>query len=280
MLIKDPYPEQADLPGWRGRLNSIIFGTDTPSGKAFDMALIVTIGLSVCAVMLESVVSVRSNFGDQLYIAEWIFTILFTIEYVLRLLCAQKPLRYAFSLLGLVDLLATIPTYLSLLIPGAQALTAIRLLRILRVFRILRLVPYLKASGVILGALKASRHKIGVFIFTVLTLVTILGSLMYFIEGEAHGFTSIPKSIYWAVVTLTTVGYGDISPQTPVGQFLASAIMLLGYGMIAVPTGIVSAEMAAYRSGSKECTICGERDHDDTARYCKKCGAALALSAS
>ncbi len=276
MPQKSPYPEYADLPGWRGRLNEVIFGTDSRAGRTFDVVLIIVIALSVVAVMLESVKSVRLHFGSELYVAEWIFTILFTIDYVLRLTCAGKPLRYAFSFLGLVDLLATIPTYLSLFFPGAQALAVIRLLRILRVFRVLKLARFSEASGIIVSALKASRHKIGVFIFTVLTLVTILGSLMYFIEGEENGFTSIPKSIYWAVVTLTTVGYGDISPQTNLGQILASAIMLLGYGMIAVPTGIVTAEFANRRTGRPACLVCGLEDHDTDAMHCKKCGALLA----
>jgi voltage-gated potassium channel len=275
MLLKTPYPEYAELPGWRGKLNEVIFGTDSKAGRTFDLVLIIVIGLSVIAVMLESVKSIRVQHGTALYFAEWVFTILFTIDYVLRLVCAGRPLRYAFSFLGLVDLLATIPTYLSLLFPGAQALAVIRLLRILRVFRVLKLAAYMEAGGVIVNALRASRHKIGVFIFTVLTTVTILGSLMYFIEGEQNGFTSIPKSIYWAIVTLTTVGYGDISPQTDLGQALASAIMLLGYGMIAVPTGIVTAELSIQRAGKTSCLICGLDKHESDAVHCKKCGTLL-----
>lgn len=275
MLHKTPYPEYADLPGWRGKLNEIIFGTETPGGKAFDVALIIVIGLSVVAVMLESVGSVRQRFGPELYVFEWAVTILFTIEYILRLSCAGRPLRYALSPFGLVDLLATLPTYVSFFVPGAQALQVIRLLRILRVFRVLKLASYLEAGGVIMTALRASRHKIGVFIFAVLTLVTVLGSMMYFVEGEAHGFTSIPKSVYWAIVTLTTVGYGDISPQTTVGQVLASVIMLLGYGMIAVPTGIVTAEMNLASAAARVCRNCGVGRHDPEANYCRNCGSRI-----
>ena len=266
------------LQGWRGSLQEIIFESDTPAGKAFDVALIVVIVLSVGAVMLESVMAIRATYGELLYAAEWFFTILFTIEYVLRLLSVGKPLSYATSFFGLVDLGAIIPTYLSLLLPGAQYLLVLRLLRVLRVFRVLKLAHYLSEAEVILDALRASRTKITVFLLTVLTLVVILGSLMYVIEGEEHGFSSIPRSIYWAIVTLTTVGYGDIAPQTGPGQTLAAFIMIIGYGIIAVPTGIVTAELtrAERRAVSGQaCTQCSAEGHDPDAQYCKYCGAGL-----
>ncbi|MCH8961110.1 MAG: ion transporter, partial [Bacteroidetes bacterium] len=231
------------LSGWRLTLYIIIFESDTPPGKAFDVALILTIFASVAAVMLESVSAIGSRYGAILYASEWVFTILFTIEYILRLICVGRPLRYARSFFGIVDLLAVIPTYFSVLFPGAQFLLVIRLLRILRVFRVLKLVQYLSAADILMEALRASRRKIVVFLVALLTLVVILGSLMYLIEGAENGFTSIPRSIYWAIVTLTTVGYGDISPQTGLGQALAAVVMIMGYGIIAVPTGIVTAEM-------------------------------------
>lgn len=272
------------LSGWRQRLYIVIFESDTPPGKAFDVALILVILASVLAVMLESVAGIRARFGTMIYAAEWIFTILFTIEYVLRLISVGRPLRYALSFFGVVDLMAVIPTYVSVVFPGAQFLLVIRLLRILRVFRVLKLVHYLSEADVLLRALRASRRKITLFIVAVLTLVVILGSLMYLIEGARNGFTSIPRSIYWAIVTLTTVGYGDISPQTDVGQALAAVIMITGYAIIAVPTGIVTAEIA--RAGQEArsvddgtraliCPRCYTGDHDDDAAFCKRCGARL-----
>lgn len=229
---------------WRERLYRIIFESDTPAGKSFDVVLIVLIVLSVIAVMLESVAALRSQYGTALRTAEWFFTILFTIEYGLRLLSAPSAERYAVSFFGVIDFLAIVPTYLSVLVPGAQFLLVIRLFRILRVFRVLRLVDYLTEADVLVSALRSSRRKITVFIVTVMTVVVVFGSLMYFVEGETNGFTSIPTSMYWAIVTLTTVGYGDISPQTGLGQMLAAAIMLLGYAIIAVPTGIVTVELS------------------------------------
>ncbi len=276
MLNKSPYRERGSLPGWRGRLNGIIFGTDTPAGRTFDVILIGVIVASVIAVLLESVAAIRLRYEFELHALEWVFTILFTIEYVLRLLCAVRPARYARSFFGLVDLLATIPTYLSLLLPGAQFLLVIRLLRILRVFRVLKLAKYVTEADVLISALRASRHKIALFVFSVLTLVVILGSLMYLVEGEEHGFTSIPRSIYWAIVTLTTVGYGDISPQTNLGQFLASVIMIMGYGIIAVPTGIVTAEIVSGQGNRLTCPRCDSSDHRADAVYCLHCGERLA----
>ena len=225
---------------WRHALHEIIFEADTPAGKLFDILLIVSIVISVVLVMLDSVSGIRATYGRQLYVGEWVFTILFTVEYLLRLLCVGRPLAYATSFFGMVDLLAILPTYLSIFIPGSQYLLVIRLLRVLRIFRVLKLVPYLGEARLLVQALRASRRKIIVFLFTVMILVVIFGSLMYLIEDPDSGFTSIPRSIYWAIVTLTTVGYGDISPQTGLGQLLAALIMVIGFGMIAVPTGIVT----------------------------------------
>lgn len=272
MLNKTPYPQYADFPGLRGKLNDIIFGTESRLGKAFDVVLIVVIVSSVIAVMLESITGVRLAYSDELRLLEWGFTILFTVEYLLRLFCAGKPLRYATSFFGVVDLMATIPTYLSLIIPGAQYLLVIRLLRILRVFRVLKLAKYISEGDTLVRALRASRHKIALFLFTVLTLVVILGSMMYLIEGPRHGFTSIPKSIYWAIVTLTTVGYGDISPQTNLGQLLASVVMIVGYGIIAVPTGIVTAEIVQANRTRLKCARCETQDHQSDSVYCRHCG--------
>ena len=237
---------------FRTRLARVVFESDTPAGRAFDVALLWSIVLSILLVTLESVSSIRASYGGLLRGLEWGFTVLFTVEYAVRLYAARRSLRYASSFLGVVDLLTIVPSYLSLFLPGAQSLLAVRALRLLRVFRILKLSRYLGEATVLTSALRASRFKIIVFVSTVLTLVVIIGSVMYLVEGAANGFTSIPVSIYWAIVTLTTVGYGDISPQTPLGQMLASALMIVGYGVIAVPTGIVTAELtrAAGQGGS------------------------------
>lgn len=272
-------PEQPHIAPWRKQLHEIIFEADTPAGKLFDVVLIVTILSSVTVVMLESVQSVRAEYGTVLVNLEWFFTILFTVEYVLRLSCVRQPSRYATSFFGVIDLLAILPTYLSLFIPGTRYLLVIRLLRILRVFRVLKLVNYLREIDVLVRALRASRRKIIVFLFTVLTMVVILGSLMYLIEGEENGFTSIPRSIYWAIVTLTTVGYGDILPLTVAGQTLAAFIMIIGYGIIAVPTGIVTAELARAEIttsvSSQHCSNCSREGHSVDAEYCKFCGERL-----
>lgn len=264
---------------WRHRLHEIIFEADTPAGKLFDVVLLIAILLSVLAVMLESVTGIRLEYGRALYIAEWIFTILFTVEYIARLIAVRKPLNYAVSFFGIVDLISILPTYLSLVFVGAQSLLVIRSIRLLRVFRIFKLVRFLGEASQLTAALKASRPKIIVFIGAVFTMVVIMGTLMYLIEGAENGFTSIPKSIYWAVVTLTTVGYGDIAPQTVWGQALATLIMILGYGIIAVPTGIVSAEMSRQKPlppvSTQACPNCGAEGHDSDAAYCKKCGAHL-----
>jgi voltage-gated potassium channel len=265
-------------PRWKIFLHEVIFEADTPAGKGFDVLLIFSILVSVAAVMLDSMGPVRMLHGSLLYGVEWFFTLLFSIEYFLRLLCVGRPLKYAVSFYGIVDLLAIIPTYVSLILPGSQYLLVIRILRILRIFRILKLVPYLGEAQLLVKALRASGRKIAVFLYTVLTLVVIFGSLMYVIESEASGFTSIPRSIYWAIVTLTTVGYGDISPQTGLGQVLASMIMILGYGIIAVPTGIVTVEMSqtfGRKVSTQSCPECSAEGHDADAVYCKYCGSEL-----
>jgi len=278
--IRVPGERDGNLPerGWRATLHEIIFEADTPAGKGFDVLLILSILLSVVAVMLDSVADVRVAWGRWLYAIEWLFTVLFSVEYLLRLSCVGRPWRYARSFFGVVDLLAILPTYLSLVLPGTQYLLTIRVLRILRIFRILKLAQYLGEARLLMEALGASRRKITVFLFTVLTLVVISGSLMYVIEGEGGGFTSIPRHIYWSIVTLTTVGYGDISPQTGLGQMLASLIMIMGYGIIAVPTGIVTVEMTqafGRRVSTQACPMCSGEGHDADALHCKFCGASL-----
>lgn len=263
---------------WRVKLYEIIFEADTPAGKFFDIALIVCIVLSTLSVMLDSVSEIRASYSAMLNSLEWFFTLLFTVEYVLRLICVPRPGRYAISFYGIVDLLSILPSYLSLLVAGTHYLLVIRILRILRIFRVLKLVTYLGEAHLLTRALMATRHKIGVFLFTVITLVVILGSLMYMIEGEESGFTSIPRGIYWAIVTLTTVGYGDIAPRTGLGQLLAAFIMILGYAIIAVPTGIVTVEMGnVFRqpASARVCPICAARGHDTDAVYCKFCGGQL-----
>ena len=262
----------------RTRLHEIIFEADTPAGKLFDVLLIGSIVVSVSMVMLDSVSSIQVRYGGLLYLGEWFFTILFTIEYLLRLFCVGRPISYATSFFGMVDLFAVLPTYLSFLFPGTQYLLVIRILRVLRIFRVLKLVQYLGEARLLMHAMRASRRKIIVFLFAVLTLVVIFGSLMYLIEDPQSGFTSIPQSIYWTIVTLTTVGYGDISPQTSLGQTIAAMIMIIGYGIIAVPTGIVTAELSqAYKKSvsTQACPECGAEGHDSDAKFCKFCGGQL-----
>jgi voltage-gated potassium channel len=259
----------------RNILHEIIFEADTPAGKWFDVLLILSILASVTVVMADSIGAVRISHGRFLMAAEWFFTILFSLEYILRLVSVRSPLKYASSFYGVVDFIAIIPTYLSLVFPATKYFMVIRTLRILRVFRVLKLIQYLKEANLLMRALATSRRKITVFLFAVLTMVTIFGSLMYVIEGEANGFTSIPTSIYWAIVTMTTVGYGDISPQTGPGQALASLIMILGYSIIAVPTGIVTVQIGqamAKGTSSQACPGCGREGHDPDAVYCKYCG--------
>lgn len=262
----------------RQRLHEVIFEADTREGRLFDAVLIVLILSSVLVVVLESVPAINARFGGLLYAAEWVFTMLFTIEYGLRLYSVRSPRHYATSFFGVVDLLAVIPTYLSVFIPGAQSLLVIRILRLLRVFRVFKLAAYLEESRELWSAVRASSRKILVFLFVVVTIVVIVGTMMYVVEGPAHGFTSVPASIYWAVVTLTTVGFGDIVPLTPLGKFLAALLMLTGYAIIAVPTGIVSAEMTRVvreRISTQACPQCGADGHEHDARFCRKCGAAL-----
>lgn len=263
---------------WRLRMHEIIFEADTPAGKWFDVLLIVAILTSVILVLLDSVSAIQKSYGQILLAGEWLFTVLFTIEYLLRLLSVGRPVAYATSFYGVVDLLAILPTYLSIFVPGAQYLLVIRILRVLRIFRILKLVQYLGEARLLLQALRASMRKIIVFLVAVLTLVTIFGALIYLVEDPQNGFTSIPKSIYWAIVTLTTVGYGDISPQTILGQLISSLIMIIGYGIIAVPTGIVTVELAqAFKRqiSTQACPECSAEGHDKDAKYCKYCGSRL-----
>ena len=265
-------------PPWRKRLHEIIFGHESPTGKAFDLALIVAILLSVVAVLLDSVVSVRERFGTALYTIEWVFTILFTVEYMLRLICSPRPVRYARSFFGVVDLASILPTFLSLIMPGTQYFQIIRVLRVLRVFRVLKLAEYIGEADVLMVAIRNSRRKLAIFIATVLVLAVILGAAMYLVEGRTHGFTSIPQSVYWTIVTITTVGYGDIAPETPVGQSLASVIMLLGYAIVAVPTGIVTVELSRGKAlTNRRCPTCGYAEHDRDAQFCKLCGTRVAL---
>ncbi len=272
-----PTVEEIPNAAWRKKLHEIIFEAETPAGKAFDVALMWAIIFSVLVVVLESVKSIRDEYGELLLMLEWFFTILFTIEYVTRLVSVRKPLRYARSFFGVVDILAIAPTYLSLLFPGAQYLLTIRILRLLRVFRVLKLTEYISEARLIMAALKASARKIGVFLLGVLSLVTVIGTLMYVIEGQINGFDNIPMSIYWAIVTLTTVGYGDLAPQTPLGKFFASIVMMIGYGIIAVPTGIVTVELskAVSRAPTQNCPSCSVEGHDADAKYCKYCSAKL-----
>ncbi|WP_440955844.1 ion transporter [Methanosarcina sp. Mfa9] len=262
---------------WRNTLYKIIFEAESPAGKLFDEILILTILLSVIVVMLDSVNSIAIRYGDLFHTLEWIFTIMFTVEYFLRLICVGRAIRYATSFFGIIDLLAILPTYLSLMLPGSQYLLVIRSLRLLRVFRVLKLAQYMGEADLLIRALSASRRKITLFLFTVLNLVVILGSLMYVIEGADSGFTSIPRSIYWAIITLTTVGYGDIVPETNLGQALASIIMIIGYSIIAVPTGIVTSEITYARKylGGRVCQNCSFEGNDSDANYCKRCGAKL-----
>lgn len=260
------------------RLYQIVFEADTPAGKAFDVGLLALIVVSVVAVSLESVDGVRAEMGGALTAIEWVVTVLFTIEYLIRLAIVERPAAYARSFFGIVDLLAVLPAYLSLLLPGAQSLAVIRVLRLLRVFRVLKLVRYLTEEQMLVSALRASRRKILVFVLGVLSICLVAGTLAYLIEGPENGFTSIPRGVYWAVVTLTTVGYGDLAPRTVTGQILAVVLMIGGYGVIAVPTGIVGVEVARASlrpAGARACPRCLCESHDTDARFCKLCGTAL-----
>ena len=262
---------------WRHRLHEVIFEADTSGGKAFDLMLIVCIALSIVVIMLDSIQALHEQYGSLLYVAEWVFTLLFTIEYALRLLCVGRPLHYALSFYGIVDFLSIIPTYLSIFVPGTQYLLVIRSLRVLRIFRIFKLAQYIGEARQLTRALHSSRRKIMIFYLTVIHIVVIVGAIMYLIEGRESGFTSIPRSIYWAIVTITTVGYGDIAPQTNVGQAVAAFLMITGYAILAVPTGIVTAEWAMQDNqriiSTQSCPQCSSEGHDVDAKFCKHCGA-------
>lgn len=263
---------------FRARLHEIIYEADTKMGKFFDLLLLVVIIISIAAVMLESISSVRILYGHQLAVIEWVITIFFTLEYIARIIAVKKPMAYILSTYGIIDLLATLPKYISLLFPGYGFLIAIRALRLLRIFRILKLVNFVGASNQLARSLKKSRTKIAVFLFTIVVICIILGTVMYIIEGEENGFNSIPKSIYWTIVTLTTVGFGDITPITPLGQFIATIIMILGYGIIAVPTGLVTAELikeGKVNLNTQVCPTCSADNHRDDAVFCYKCGSHL-----
>lgn len=273
-------PEIEPKKGWKFKIHEIIYGTHTPAGKLFDIFLLVVIVYSIIIVMLESIPSMDTKYHTFFDISEWLVTILFTIEYILRLICIRKPKEYIFSFFGIVDLLSTIPKYLSFFIGGSQYITAFRALRLLRVFRILKLVRFVGESNNLLRALRASRTKIFIFVFFVLVVSVILGTIMYLIEGPEHGFNSIPHSVYWTIVTLTTVGYGDISPETGLGQFIATLIMIIGYGIIAVPTGIVTVEIAKGNKNQKNddelaCPSCATEKHQENAKHCYNCGSHL-----
>lgn len=270
---------QSAFERYQRRAHEIVFEADTTAGRLFDVTLILLILFSVLVVMLDSVESLRTVYGPTLHALEWFLTIVFSIEYLLRLSCVGNPLRYARSFFGMVDLLAILPTYVSLLFPGSHYLLVVRLLRVLRIFRVLKVAQYIGEADLLMDAIHNSRRKITIFLFAVLTLATIAGSLMYVVEGAESGFTSIPTSIYWAIVTLTTVGYGDISPVTPLGQFIATCIMLMGYGIIAVPTGIMSVEIARATERREivvqACRECGGHCYHRDAKFCMHCGVPL-----
>lgn len=262
----------------KNQLYEIIFEADTKTGKIFDISLLVVILLSILLVVLESVPSIEAEYHNLLKISEWLITGIFSLEYILRICIVKKPKAYIFSFYGIIDLLSVLPSYLALIVTGTHGFMVIRALRLLRVFRILKLNRYTKEGAIIIRALRDSRIKISVFLFAVITMVVIIGTIMYLIEGGENGFTSIPRGIYWAVVTLTTVGYGDISPNTPLGQFFASFVMIIGYAIIAVPTGIVTAELSKYASkpqSTQVCPNCMADEHSHDSIYCNKCGEKL-----
>jgi len=261
---------------WKRKVHEIIYEADTPLGKLFDVVLLIVILISILLVMLESISELNRRFYWEFYVAEWIITIFFTIEYILRIIAIKRPSKYIFSFYGIVDLLSTIPTYIAVFMGGHNFLFAIRAFRLLRVFRILKITRYIGASNRLVAALRNSRAKIFVFLFAVLIICIIMGTLMHLVEGDASGFSNIPVSIYWCIVTLTTVGFGDIAPITPLGRFIASFIMITGYGIIAVPTGIVSAEFSrSFKdppTNTQACPYCNETRHLDNAEFCHNCG--------
>ena len=263
---------------WRQRLYVMVFQADTPAGRRFDTTLLLIILCSLVVVILDSIDSIHRDYANLLAYIEWGFTFVFAVEYGLRLYCSPKPLRYAFSFYGLVDLLAIVPGILAIYYSDAQYLLIIRIIRMLRIFRVLKLVPYLSQANYLLSALRGSKQKIIVFLVSVSTLVTVFGTLMYVVEGPENGFTSIPVSIYWAIVTLTTVGFGDIVPKTPLGQVISSLVMITGYSIIAVPTGIFTAELASAMRGEQlhtDCPVCKKDSHEPNAAFCARCGSNL-----
>lgn len=266
-----------EYSSWRRKLYTIIFEAETPAGRLFDILLIWAILLSVTVVCLESIKTIKASYGSMLLTIEWFFTILFSIEFFFRLVSVRKPASYLFSFYGMIDLLAILPSYLGLVFVGAHSLMVIRAIRLLRVFRLFKLTRYIGEGEVLIKALASGRHKIMVFVMAVLTIALFMGALMFVVEGEANGFTSIPKGMYWAIVTMTTVGYGDLAPQTDFGRVIASALMIMGYGIIAVPTGIVSVEMANVTKNktTRTCHNCMLEGHTLEANYCRACGAAL-----
>lgn len=265
-------------PSWKNKLHEIIFEADTRAGKLFDVVLLILILGSVAVVMLESVNPIRAGYGEILNVIEWVLTVLFSIEYITRIISIRRPLKYIFSFYGIVDLLSILPTYLGLFVTGASSMAAIRSIRLLRVFRIFKIARYIKEAATLKNALVSNRPKIVVFLVAIFSMVTIMGTIIYMIEDPKDGFTSIPRSIYWAIVTLTTVGYGDIAPQTVLGQFFASITMIMGYVIIAVPTGLVIAESLKNtdnKVNTQSCPSCSKEGHDNDAEYCKYCGAGL-----
>ncbi|MDQ3192045.1 MAG: ion transporter [Bacteroidota bacterium] len=266
------------LSPWRQKIHEVIYEADTPAGKLFDVLLLILIFISVLGIILESVESIRLKYGDILILLEWTVTVIFTIEYILRIISIGKPFKYIFSFFGLVDLVAFLPAYIALIWIGAYYFSVIRMFRLLRIFRIFKLAKYTWASKVLMLSLRQNKGKIIIFLMTVFTIVTIMGSLLYAIEGPKHGFVSIPVGIYWAIITLTTVGYGDIVPATPIGKLIASAIMIMGYSIIAVPTGLVSMGIASANKkevSNQACHQCSKEGHDVDALHCKYCGAVL-----
>ena len=276
--------EKKEHKGWKSKLQEIIYEADTPKGKWFDIILFILIIFSVLLVMLESVKEIDAKYHKILLVLEWVVTIFFTIEYIARIVSIKKPFKYIFSFYGIIDFISTIPLYLSYIFAGTQVMLALRALRLMRVFRILKLVKFLGEASQLKKALSASKTKITVFIYFVVIISVIMGSVMYYIESDESGFTSIPRSIYWAIVTLTTVGYGDIAPQTDLGQFIATIIMIMGYGIIAVPTGIVTAELSKGETSNRQskvhlntqaCPSCSYEEHRDDAKHCYNCGHVL-----
>lgn len=268
--------KESDLPSkpWQKKIYTVIFEADTASGKLFDILLILAIILSVIVICLESIRDVKDSYGAALYIIEWVFTALFSIEYLLRIISIRKASSYIFSFYGIIDLLAILPSFLSLFFTGAHSLMVIRFVRILRIFRLFKLTRYVGEAEVLMKALASGRHKIMIFVMAVFSIALFMGAVMFVVEGEEYGFTSIPKGMYWAIVTMTTVGYGDLAPQTDIGRTLASILMIMGYGIIAVPTGIISVEIANAAKGQsvRICSSCKAKGHTEDAVFCSLCG--------